>query len=629
MQRFFALFLLCSICFWDAPSIWGANSHRLSERYERGRVDTPTLQSAIPEHSRPWQVSLTLDETYSPAPPTAETRAPDQEETGVAEPTPAPDRKQRKPSLSFLQGIADRLAALHDGMPLLYPGLMASLLVLLLVGVNIYLKFRMKRAIRRLPWASLRQDSRIQAWPSQKFIRKLRLWDYLKDGPALEKLREQRREEMKAKRKRKPAPMLLRKYYTRLGEIKTPEEGLYVLKVMTLVANVKVIGPILDLLDLFPEDREIRKHVVLVLRSIRDARLLRVILPYLPKADPELEGILVETCRSFGETGGAILVRELERVKDPAIQQGVIKLLGAMGGTNIVSVLSSLLLDGSDAQRLAAAGALASMGTEETVQPLVNGLCKNTSAEVREEIRKGLGKIPEAPTVALLTQIVETSPTFYFRTRALEGLEAICSEPGDAFYKALEDDHPKVQAAAATALSRMGAIESTLDAYTKDFDDRQQTFLVTVGKAGAMEPFLSFLQTDDMKALKRVVRLLAMIGNREVVPRLMHMLERTEDWTVQSRIIPALAVLQATEAVPHILKHLKSTHHWVRKTAIDALGTLVTPVSDLRDQTLDLLHRALGDEDPWTRASAARVLAELEDRTSTPLLINLLDDAQT
>ncbi len=627
MKRFFALVVLCSLFVWDPSGLWGASSHRLSEQYESARSDATPPLAAVWEHSPAPQVRLTLDEAYRPAPVTVQTSKPPRQETPAAETPPVPETERRKQS--FFEGVGDQLAALHNRKPLLYVGSMALLLVLLLAGANTYLKFRMKRAIRRLPWASLRQDVRIQAWPSQGFVRKLRLWDYLKDRPALEKLQEQRREEMKAKKKRKSSPLLLRKYYRRLGEIKTAEEGLYVLKVMTLIGNVKVIGSILDLLDQFPEDGQIHETVVSVLRSIRDARLLRVILPYLSKADPELQGILTEACRSFGDTGAGILVRELEREKDPVVQQGIIKLLGAMGGGKVTSVLSSLLLDGSDSQRLAAADALAAMGTEEVVEPLVNGLCNNPSAEVRAEIRNGLGRIPAAPTVALLTRIVETSPTFYFRTRALEGLEAICSEPGEAFFKALEAGHPKVQSAAAAALARMGAIESTLDHYTKDFDDSQQQFLVTVGKAGAMEPFLAFLRTDDMKALKRVVRLLAMIGNRDVIPRLMKRLERAEDWTVQSRIIPALAVLQATEAVPQILKHLKSTHHWVRKTAIDALGSLVSPISELREQTLGLLHQALIDDDPWTRASAARVLAALEDRTSTPLLINLLDDSQT
>jgi HEAT repeat protein len=575
-------------------------------------------------------VRLALEETYRAAPAPLTGRNTFEPPQGIdSKESPVPVKKPGVLERGIPEELSRMLLELQERKPAMYAGLLAAILLVILVVANLYLRFRIRRAIRRIPWESLRRDPRIAQWPAKNLVRKLRLWDYLKDVKTLENLREAKREALKAKRKKKSPPLLLRKYFSRLVEIRSPDEALYVLKVMALIGNIHVVRPVLALLDQFPDDREIRDAIISVLRNIRDARLLREILPYLPKADSVIYEILVQACRSFGETGADILVRELGREKDPAVQTGILRLLGDVGGARIIPVLKPLLLNGPDVQRMAAADALAAIGHENVVEALVIGLCNNPSSQVREAIKQSLTRVSRDRAVEVLNHVVETSPTFFSRIRALEALEVLHSDPAETFFKALEADHPKVRAAAAAALERMGAIEAELETFVNEFQQDQQKFLVTVGKAGTMQPFLAALRTDNMKALKRVVRLLAMIGNREVIPELLRLLESTEDWTVQSRVIPALAALKATEAIPSILKHLNSTHHWVRKSAIDALGKLLSPISELRENTLPLLHKALADDDPWTRASAARVLSELEDRTSTPLLLELLDDSQT
>ena len=208
-------------------------------------------------------------------------------------------------------------------------------------------------------------------------------------------------------------------------------------------------------------------------------------------------------------------------------------------------------------------------------------------------------------------------------------MEVLKPELWTVLRQALWNPHPKVQAAAAASLTRMGIVKEELDRYLEAFDEERQEFLVSVGRAGELEPFIDMLKSDNSKLLKRDIRLLARIGNQRVIPDLTKLLEETDDWTVQSRLIPALAALKATGAVPLVVEQLNSTHHWVRRTSIDALGRLLTPESSLKRKTLPLIHEALNDENPWTRTSAVRVLITLEDRLCIPKLVELLKDPQT
>ncbi len=496
-------------------------------------------------------------------------------------------------------------------------------------GLHRYFSFRIDRTLRKIPWENVREDDRVKSWPYASFLRKMYYWNYLKDLRSLERIRRHHDRRTKTTVRTMMERVLFSKYLARLKSVRRPDESLFILGVFSVIGRVEVVQPILALLQRFPEDDKVSEGITRALLAIRDAKLLRIFLPSLPEADSRLREILVRVSRSFGAAGVDLFCKELHRLKDPAVRVGLLNLLGEIGRERVVPEIEPYLLKGDEDTRIAAAAALIRIGAPEAVESLIDGICHNPSARVRREIARTLRKAPPATAVYRFSRMIVSSPTFYLRIRAIEALEVLQPEECPALYAALEDRHPKVRAAAAAVLERMGRVEAELRAYGESCSEESRALLIRVGRAGSLAPFLAQLSSENCKAVKRVVRLLARIGKREAVAPLMALLKECDDWTLQSRLIPALAALQATEAVPLILEHLKSSHHWVRKVSMDALGALLTPDSALREATLPLLRKALEEDHPWTRASAVSVLTVLEDTSSVARLIELLRDEQT
>ncbi len=597
--------------------------------YEYGSVPAhghADLQAADRAGPAP-PIKLTLDELYRPS-ETATTAEPSLQ---PAEPAPQPQVTPSEEGVAHLSDITERLQYFLQAYPILYPLGLLALLVVLLVITGGLLSFTIRRSLKRIPWDGVRDDPGVQAWPKAGFIRKFRLNGYLADLHRFASIIESKENQGVTRNRNKTYHRLCAKYRDELKKVSTVDEVKFIMGALTVVGNINVVTPVLECRERFRENSEVNEWTARVLLSIRDAKILRSFLPYIPDADPVLQDTLRRVCRSFGDLGLNILVKELYRLEnaEPNIKFGLLHLLGELGGEKIVPVIEKFLFQGSEQDCMVAAEAIAQTGSQAAVRPLIEGLCQSPSSRVRARIAECLRQVPADPAVAELTKIVKINPTYYFRIRAIEALAVLNPDPCPMLHTALWDEHPKVQAAAAQALVKVGAVEERLEPYLHAFDEETGKFLTQVGKAGGVTPFLSHLKTADPKSLKRVVRLLARIGNTEVVPQLMELLESTEDWTVQSRLIPALAELKATEAIPLILCHLKSPHHWVRKTSIDAMGKLLTTDSSQFAKSLPLLHEALDDENPWTRASAVRVLTYLQDKTCIPKLIELLDDSQT
>ncbi|MEK6775756.1 MAG: HEAT repeat domain-containing protein [bacterium] len=521
----------------------------------------------------------------------------------------------------------NNLTKLKEDHPISYPAALFFFLLVLLAATSLYLKLRLSVAIARIPWKELRTDPRVTRWPSEPFFRKIRLWGFLKDIDHVEAiLRLRRKPSLQLKKQGKWNKRLLHKYLDLLTTIHCADEARFALGVLGAVGSPRSVLPILNIIRRFPAEPDVTKDALSALIGIRRIKILHDILTSVPWADASLFGVLSEVCRSFGEEGEAFIIKELDHQKSHAIRLGIFRVLGAVAGERAIADLERFLHQGSETERIAAAQAIARIGTETAVQPLIHGLCENPSPSVRDSISPSLADLPREAVLKQLTHLLNTSPKHYSRIRAIQGLEALQPDSSEVLRLAIADPDPRIQAAAVSAMERMGVIQNKLRSYQEEFCEETQAFLVSAGKAGAIEPFLSALKDKESKAVKRTVRLLARIGNQQAVPGLIDLLATTGDWTLKSRLIPALAELDAAEAVPVMVEHLKDKHLWVRKTSMDALSRLLTPDSKLRKETLPTLHSALGEASSWTRASAIRVLTVLEDRSCIPELIRLLRD---
>ncbi len=618
------LLILCCVLLATSVAHGFLSPSTLTDEYSSVSASAPADSGAPGLTGSALPVKLTLDELYRPS-ETFATVEP------IIQPPAAAGQPPSESAPPRVMPIAEHLQSLLEAYPVLYPlGLLVLLFALLLVTGRL-LSFSIRRSLKRIPWEGVREDPLVQAWAQAGFFRKFHLNGYLADLRRLAAIIESKENQGYTRNRNKSYHRLCAKYRDQLKTVSRVDEVKFIMGALTVVGNVNVVTPVLECRDRFRDHAEVNEWTALVLLSIRDAKILRSFLPYISDADPALQDTLRRVCRSFGDLGLNILVKELYRLEnaEPAIKFGLLHLLGELGGEKIVPVIEKFLFQGSEQDCMAAAEAIARTGSEAAVRPLIEGLCQSPSSRVRARIAECLRQVPADLALSELNKIVKLSPTHYFRIRAIEGLAALNPDPCPTLYTALWDEHPKVEAAAAQALVKIGVVEERLGPYLHDFDEDTGSFLTQVGKAGGIKPFLGYLKTADPKSLKRLARLLARIGNADAVPRLIDLLESTEDWTVQSRLIPALADLKATEAIPLILRHLKSPHHWVRKTSIDAMGKLLTTNSSQFAKSLPLLHEALDDENPWTRASAVRVLTYLQDKTCIPKLMELLDDPQT
>lgn len=283
--------------------------------------------------------------------------------------------------------------------------------------------------------------------------------------------------------------------------------------------------------------------------------------------------------------------------EDPAFLDALIDLRNAITGDEVATLrrivnrhgvierqvkrLDSGLLLG---RRLRAAVALAEIGDETAADALMRHL-DDREPEIRIQSARGLGRIRWTPAI---DQIVArfSGEIPWVRARfsdTLVGYGTTATAPLLAYVRInhrFETNGPTL------ALRTIGQIQ----------DDQ------------AVVPLLDILDANsDLEIQVATIEALGEIANPEAEPALTRLLGSPES-RLRAKAATALGGLGHTGAIPGLLASLRDLNWWVRRSAAAALARL--------PDGIEVLYRALEDEDRYARDAAAEALADAGELVS-------------
>lgn len=248
--------------------------------------------------------------------------------------------------------------------------------------------------------------------------------------------------------------------------------------------------------------------------------------------------------------------------------------------------------------REAAAWALATLGDEEAVEPLIARLA-DPVPHVRGVAARSLGKIGGAGALEPLLPLLD-DPDPFVRELAILGLQEVPAEGvAKALVAMLDDPEMGVRSVAVSALGQMeseAAVQALARVAESDPDPHTRGMAVSgLGKAAAGEPIavaalVRLLDDEELAIRKKSAQALRWVADVRAVPGLVDRLGREADPEVREGIIQALSEFAADDrAVDGLLAGMRDPHWGVRGASAAALADSDDPraamalVSGLRD----------------------------------------------
>ncbi|MDH5362206.1 MAG: HEAT repeat domain-containing protein, partial [Aigarchaeota archaeon] len=305
------------------------------------------------------------------------------------------------------------------------------------------------------------------------------------------------------------------------------------------------------------------------------------------------------------------LIRALDH-KDSVIKSRAVDALVRIGTPAVGPVIEALRNEG-DGVRWELVVTLRRIGDARAVEPLVQAL-KDEDRRVRHEAVQALGEIGDA--------------------RALEPLA-----------EALKDAHNTVRMSAADALGTIGdarAVEPLFQSVWDEDERARERAAEALGKMGekAVAFLVQALKGENREARERAVSALNKIGwqPRDDAERAHYLVTRApelgkKEWDQLAQI--------GEPAVEPLIYVLRDEHVSVRRAAVEALGKIGSgrtrgglsylfdepeaeyPV-ETREQVVEALVKALGDEDIRVCEEAAKALSSIGDLGAAEAILDWL-----
>ena len=304
--------------------------------------------------------------------------------------------------------------------------------------------------------------------------------------------------------------------------------------------------------------------------------------------------------------------------------------------------------------------ALGELGDRRGVPPLLELLQQDTDAGVREYVALALGEIGDERAVMPLCARVETDTTEWSRSAAAWALGQLGDPRAtDTLATAMPGQNPRFQVRASRSLLQLGdarggetlaalvndpdemtselaclgfsalhtpqptAIPVLLERLKKSTDKDTQLMLLralaAVADATTAAPMWEFLQThDDPQTSAQAARALANAADPAMADALYQVAQDALD--DESRTAAALGLLKLHDprAADLLIDLAQAPFGNGRNSAVYALSALDDP------RVTDTCAMLLEDDDPLTRALAARVLMLRKDSRGVPALLALL-----
>ena len=180
-------------------------------------------------------------------------------------------------------------------------------------------------------------------------------------------------------------------------------------------------------------------------------------------------------------------------------------------------------------------------------------LMKSTSASVRRQAVRDIGRMRQSSSVKILTEALGNDPDFGVRAMAAEALGNMRSkEAVPALVKALEDKNRNVRSAAIVAFG-----------YIRD--------------KNSVKPLAEYLnQEKDLGLRISALNVLGVIGSEEAAPALMETLGGKNP-RLSSIAAQSLGRMRYSKAVKPLIKAAKNDNESLRMASVKALGEIRNP----------------------------------------------------
>jgi HEAT repeat protein len=276
----------------------------------------------------------------------------------------------------------------------------------------------------------------------------------------------------------------------------------------------------------------VQGEAVAALGRLRDVRAIPPLAGLLADDDRAIAGLAAVALVRIGQTGAAAHDAVLAAARDRAgtgPTAAVYRILGALGAEADAAFVSAGLAAPGEAERVAAAGALAALAARGVLRgagPVLVAALSDPGWAVRAAAARAISELARSPGAAAL------------RT---------CDDEADALVRALRDPEPAVRAAAAEALGACGRPRDTerLAAVVEDPDAPAVVVLAALHALAALGPIPAAvleraLGHEDPEVVKEGVLASARVAGAEGL-RLLRAAAASARWDVRRAAARAFA----------------------------------------------------------------------------------------
>ena len=410
------------------------------------------------------------------------------------------------------------------------------------------------------------------------------------------------------------------------------------------LGELKAEGTVPNLIEaLGDSDGDTRSNAAASLGKLGDPRAVDGLIDVL--GDPDA-GTRASSAAALGKLGDPRAVDGLiDALGDPddATRANAACSLAELGDARAVPARVDTLIDSSDEVRAASARALGKLGDERAV-PALMGALGDSDSSIRETSAHALGTIgdPRAapqligslkdPEIGVRRAAVASLLKLDLDEHREEAVTALIEVMGDSRYS---EDVYSLRAEAADALGELGdrravpvLIEALGERYKDEVVRSAARALGDIGDREAVPALVRVLKARLDRFSVDVVEALGKLGDPRAGQALIDTLDRYRyhDSRHTSRVISstaeALGRLGVVRAIPHLLAQLHQGH---RREVVAVTGALKQLGDTLAvEVTIDLLESA--GYDYSERERATQVLGALEDPHAVPPLIRALEE---
>ena len=438
---------------------------------------------------------------------------------------------------------------------------------------------------------------------------------------------------------------------------------------LQLLANgqVDIVAPLVAFLD--SPDGDLRIQAALLLGARRDPRSTAALLRALDDADPNVRFHAIEALGRLAAGEATDRLIEIAEREDFFLAYAALDALVRINDSRVAARLIPLL--GRDSLRPAAAEALGALGDDTVVVPLVSALDGARPPVVEaalalahlfdryQERYQGGEYIAEltrqhfTPTAAQrLLDALDHASGPALRALALvlgwlenaaahRALTRLLGDPAarpdvvqalvrhgpsvvDPLIEQLSSDDADTRHAAVVALGRIGNRRATAALVRLLGGDRDEIVpaagaLARIGDGAAFEPLVPLLGHEDAGVRQAVIAAINSIGHPDTAAR-MRALIASDEPRLRESAVKVAGYFGVDECRTPVLNACRDADEIVRRAALEHLPFF----EDV--PALDVISRALVEDTPRVRASAAQALGRLRDPGARAPLIAALED---